>query len=47
MGSIGSALVIATPSCRGAAAAAGVDVEPAFIHELVAAYGMHIEEVSR
>jgi len=47
MGSVGSALVTATPSIRGDAATAGFDVEPASIHELVAAYGMQTEEVSQ
>lgn len=47
LGSVGTALVTATESIRSDAAAAGVDVEPASIHELVAAYGMQPEEVSR
>ncbi|MGO1385206.1 MAG: ABC transporter ATP-binding protein [Arachnia sp.] len=47
MGSVGSALVTATPRLRIDAAAAGLDVEPASLHELVAAYGMQTEEVSR
>ncbi len=47
MGSVGTALVTATESIRGEAEAAGVDVEPASIHELVAAYGLQTEEVSQ
>ena len=47
LGSVGSALVTATPTIRGEAAAAGVDVEPVSVHDLVAAYGMQTEEVSQ
>lgn len=47
MGCVGSALVTATPVLRGDAAAAGVSVEPVSIHDLVAAYGLQGEEVSR
>ncbi len=47
MGSVGSALVTATPTIRGEAAAAGVDVEHVSVHDLVAAYGMQTEEVSQ
>ncbi|MEO7589281.1 MAG: ABC transporter ATP-binding protein [Arachnia sp.] len=46
MGSLGTALVTATDGIREDAAAAGVRVEPASIHELVAAYGMQTEEMS-
>lgn len=46
MGSVGSAIVTATDTIRGNAAAAGVDVGPVSIHELVAAYGLQTEEVS-
>lgn len=47
MGSVGSALVTATPTIRGEAAAAGIDIRPVSVHDLVAAYGMQSEEVSR
>ncbi|RMB62333.1 ATP-binding cassette domain-containing protein [Tessaracoccus antarcticus] len=47
LGTLSTALVTSTDSIRGDAAAAGVDVEPASIHELVAAYGMQTEEVAR
>lgn len=47
MGSIGTALVNSTDGLRGEAAAAGVDIQPASVHELVAAYGLQTEEVSQ
>ena len=47
MGSVGTALVTATDTVRGDAAAAGVDVGPVSVHELVAAYGLQTEEVSQ
>ncbi len=47
LGSVGTALVTATTSIRDEAEAAGVDVEAASIHELVAAYGLQTEEVSQ
>ena len=47
MGSLSTALVTATATMRGDAAAAGVDVGPVSVHELVAAYGLQTEEVSR
>ena len=47
MGSVGTALVTATDGIRGDAAAVSVQVEPASVHELVAAYGMQTEEVSQ
>ncbi len=47
MGSVGSALVTATATIRDDAAAAGVDVGAVSVHELVAAYGLQTEEVSR
>ncbi|MGV8846204.1 ABC transporter ATP-binding protein [Tessaracoccus sp.] len=47
MGSVGTALVTANATIRGEAAAAGVDVAPVSVHELVAAYGLQTEEVSR
>lgn len=47
MGSIGTALVAAGGTIRQEAKAAGLTVEPASIHELVAAYGLQTEEVSQ
>lgn len=47
MGSLSTALVTATATMRDDAAAAGVDVGPVSVHELVAAYGLQTEEVSR
>ncbi len=47
MGSLSTALATATATMRGDAAAAGVDVGPVSVHELVAAYGLQTEEVSR
>ena len=47
MGSVGSALVTATPGIRGDAEESGINVEPVSVHDLVAAYGLQTEEVSR
>ncbi len=35
------------PTIRGEAAVTGINVEPIAIHELVSAYGLQTEEVSR
>lgn len=47
MGSVGSALVAASSTVRDEAHAVGLTVEPASVHELVAAYGMQTEEMAR
>ena len=45
LGSLGTAVVTATPDLADEAAAAGLAAEPASLHELVVAYGLHTKEV--
>lgn len=47
MGAIGTALVTANGTIQREAKEAGLTVEPASIHELVAAYGLQTEEISQ
>lgn len=46
LGVLGTAVVTATTDLADEAAAAGLTTEPASLHELVAAYGLHTKEVS-
>ena len=46
LGVLGTAVVTATTDLAHEAAAAGLTTEPASLHELVAAYGLHTKEVS-
>lgn len=46
LGAVGSVVVSTTPGLADEAFAAGLDAEPASLHELVAVYGLHRPEVS-